>query len=147
MSASGVVVRRPRSCGAVFRLSWASPPAILAMCFWAATTVNAEIYFFDPFEDMSQWKTSYWKGADLMGSWNVSKPHIYLDGKQDKMMHTIGDNRFFGISAAFPTFSNRGKKLVVQYEVKANTHWDCGGAYLKIGPTFGGPDNDGKQVF
>merc|ERR1712203_195943 len=40
----------------------------------------------------------------------------------------------FGISAAFDSFSNEGKDLIVQYQAKYEKDVECGGGYLKLGP-------------
>merc|ERR1712014_490530 len=53
--------------------------------------------------------------------------------------------KFFGIAAAFDSFSNEGKELIIQYQAKYEKDVECGGGYLKIGPklddlsTFGDP--------
>merc|ERR1712050_822153 len=52
---------------------------------------------------------------------------------------------FFGISASFDSFSNAGKDLIIQYQVKYEKDVTCGGGYFKVGPkmddptTFGDP--------
>merc|ERR1711871_626431 len=46
----------------------------------------------------------------------------------------MGDSKFFGVSAAFDSFSNDGKELIVQYQAKYEKDVECGGGYLKIGP-------------
>merc|ERR1711924_106205 len=60
-------------------------------------------------------------------------------------LQTAEDSKFFGISAAFDSFSNEGKELIIQYQAKYEKDIECGGGYLKIGPklddltTFGDP--------
>merc|ERR1712050_467706 len=60
-------------------------------------------------------------------------------------IQTGEDSRFFGISAAFDSFSNEGKELIVQYQAKYEKDIECGGGYVKSGPklddatTFGDP--------
>merc|ERR1712151_984347 len=64
---------------------------------------------------------------------------------EDKGIQTSEDSRFFGISTSFPSFSNEGKELIIQYQAKYEKDVECGGGYLKIGPklddlaTFGDP--------
>merc|ERR1712153_165642 len=41
---------------------------------------------------------------------------------------------FFGIAAAFDSFSNADKDLIIQYQAKYEKDIECGGGYLKIGP-------------
>merc|ERR1711953_1373597 len=66
-------------------------------------------------------------------------------GKEDVGIQTAEDSKFFGISAAFDSFSNANKDLIVQYQAKYEKDVECGGGYLKIGPkmsdgkTFGDP--------
>merc|ERR1712178_68025 len=56
------------------------------------------------------------------------------DEKEDRGIQTAEDSKFFGISAAFDSFSNEGKELIVQYQAKYEKDVECGGGYLKIGP-------------
>lgn len=44
----------------------------------------------------------------------------------------LQDARFYGLSAKFDPFSNKGKPLVVQFTVKHEQNIDCGGGYLKV---------------
>merc|ERR1712070_1282634 len=50
-------------------------------------------------------------------------------------LKTMTDYRWYDISAKTPTFSNKGKTLVVQYTVKHEQSLDCGGGYIKLAPT------------
>merc|ERR1712086_50504 len=60
-------------------------------------------------------------------------------------IQTAEDSKFFGIATSFPSFSNDGKELVIQYQAKYEKDVECGGGYVKIGPkmddpkTFGDP--------
>merc|ERR1712151_514633 len=56
---------------------------------------------------------------------------------EDKGIQTSEDSRFFGISTSFPSFSNEGKELIIQYQAKYEKDIECGGGYLKIGPKLG----------
>merc|ERR1711979_179772 len=64
---------------------------------------------------------------------------------EDKGIQTAQDSRFFGIATSFPSFSNEGKDLIIQYQAKYEKDVECGGGYLKVGPklddltTFGDP--------
>merc|ERR1711975_136301 len=49
-------------------------------------------------------------------------------------IQTVEDSKFFGISAAFDSFSNEGKEVIIQYQAKYEKDVECGGGYLKIGP-------------
>ena len=49
-------------------------------------------------------------------------------------IQTSEDAKFYGISAKLDdAFSNEGKTLVIQYQVKHEQNIDCGGGYLKVG--------------
>merc|ERR1712216_838033 len=50
-------------------------------------------------------------------------------------LQTVTDYRWYDISAKTPTFSNKGKTLVIQYTVKHEQSLDCGGGYIKLAPT------------
>merc|ERR1719213_747640 len=52
----------------------------------------------------------------------------------DQGVQTAEDSKFFGISASFPSFTNEGKDLILQYTTKYEKDLECGGGYLKIGP-------------
>ncbi len=63
-------------------------------------------------------------------------------------LFTSEDNRFYQISAGFPKFSNKGKNLFIQYVLKHTQKIDCGGGYLKIGPSPApGADFHGDTVY
>merc|ERR1712125_137472 len=55
-------------------------------------------------------------------------------GKEDAGIQTSTDSKFYGLSAAFDSFSNEGKDLIVQYQAKYEKDIECGGGYVKIGP-------------
>merc|ERR1712093_707877 len=58
----------------------------------------------------------------------------YTNDPSDKGLHTSEDMKFFGISAAFDSFSNKGTTLVIQYQAKYEKDIECGGGYVKVGP-------------
>lgn len=48
-------------------------------------------------------------------------------------IQTSEDAKFYGISAKFEeAFSNEGKTLVIQFQVKHEQNIDCGGGYVKV---------------
>merc|ERR1712166_430126 len=53
---------------------------------------------------------------------------------EDRGIQTAEDSKFFGISAAFDSFGNADKELIIQYQAKYEKDVECGGGYLKIGP-------------
>jgi len=102
-------------------------------CLGSLTFVSGKIYFSETFDDgwESRWVKSAWKDSEgAQGKWETAA------GKwgDDKGIQTTEDSKFFGISAAFDSFSNDGKELIVQYQAKYEKDIECGGGYLKIGP-------------
>jgi len=69
-----------------------------------------------------------------MGSWKHTAGDFY-GNEDDKGIKTIGDARFFGLSAKLDKpFVSGDKPLVMQYTVKHEQDLKCGGAYLKLLP-------------
>jgi len=97
---------------------------------------SATVHFKEEFADASwekRWtpSTHHEKdGTQGKFTWEHG-PHAYP--VDDKGIKTSEDARFYGISTGFSKFSNKGKDLVIQYEVKFTQSIDCGGGYLKIG--------------
>ena len=57
---------------------------------------------------------------------------IQLPGLLFIGIQTTPDSRFFAISAKFPEFNNKGKTLVLQYQLKHEQRIECGGGYVKV---------------
>merc|ERR1711966_348557 len=113
---------------------------VVALCLGAAF---GEVYFEESFGDgwESRWVTA---GKEGLGEFKASA------GKfgDDVGLQTSQDAKFYGISAALPTFSNKDKTLIVQYTVKHEQNIDCGGAYLKLGPApFDGKEFNGDTEY
>merc|ERR1712166_1708303 len=113
---------------------------VVALCLGAAF---GEVYFEESFGDgwESRWVTA---GKEGLGEFKASA------GKfgDDVGLQTSEDAKFYGISAALPTFSNKDKTLIVQYTVKHEQNIDCGGAYLKLGPApFDGKEFNGDTEY
>merc|ERR1711990_1185776 len=84
---------------------------------------------------MGRWVKSQWKESEgTSGKWELAAGKWSKDEKEDRGIQTAEDSKFFGISAAFDSFSNEGKELIVQYQEKYEKDIECGGGYLKIGP-------------
>jgi hypothetical protein len=60
---------------------------------------------------------------------------FYGDAERDAGIKTSQNAHFYAIAASFPKFSNKDKDLVIQYTAKHEQNLDCGGGYLKIGPS------------
>merc|ERR1711959_339563 len=83
----------------------------------------------------SRWVKSTWKDSEgTQGKWKLTAGKWFTDEKEDQGLQTSEDSKFYGISAAFDSFSNEGKELIVQYQAKYEKDVECGGGYLKIGP-------------
>jgi len=82
-----------------------------------------------------RWVTSDWKKADgTAGTWDLDAGTYATDRDHEKGLHTTTDARFYAISQKFPKFSNKGKRLVLQFSIKHQQNIDCGGGYIKLLP-------------
>jgi len=117
-------------------------------CVGSLGLASGKIYFSETFgsgwED--RWTTSKWKASEgTDGKWVANAGKWHSDEAEDTGIQTGEDSKFFGISAGFPSFSNEGKELIVQYQAKYEKDIECGGGYVKLGPklddatTFGDP--------
>mmetsp|Transcript_49532 Transcript_49532/g.137559 ORF Transcript_49532/g.137559 Transcript_49532/m.137559 type:complete len:392 (+) Transcript_49532:75-1250(+) len=107
------------------------------LCLCSVTVASGKIYFSETFGDgwEKRWTVSKWKdGEGTAGKWEASTGKWFGDEAEDVGIQTAQDSRFFGISAGFDSFSNKGKELVVQYQAKYEKDVECGGGYLKVGP-------------
>jgi len=119
-----------------FQLVTPMRSATLLLCLLVGA-VFATVHFEEHFKEgwKNRWTESTSKVKDgTQGKWELSAGDWYNDAEADKGLKTTEDARFYGISAGFPRFTNRGKDLIVQYTVKNTQKIDCGGGYLKIGP-------------
>jgi calreticulin len=106
-------------------------------CLGLSSLASAKIYFSETFDDSweSRWVKSQWKDSEgTAGKWALATGKFFKDEKEDAGVQTTEDSKFFGISAAFDSFSNEGKELIVQYQAKYEKDVECGGGYLKLGP-------------
>jgi len=106
-------------------------------CLGAATLVSGKVHFSETFDDdwESRWVKSQWKeGEGTQGKWELAAGKLSKDEKEDRGIQTSEDSKFFGVSAAFDSFSNAGKELIIQYQAKYEKDIECGGGYMKIGP-------------
>ncbi|KAH6898551.1 Calreticulin family-domain-containing protein [Thelonectria olida] len=107
------------------------------------TTLKAD--FLEQFTDdwEKRWKPSHAKkgtsGSDqdeewaYVGEWAVEEPSKLKGMEGDKGLVVKNPAAHHAISAKFPSkIDNKGKTLVVQYEVKLQNGLECGGAYLKL---------------
>ncbi|UPK99016.1 hypothetical protein LCI18_009951 [Fusarium solani-melongenae] len=108
------------------------------------TTIKAD--FLEQFTDDwdQRWKPSHAKkdtaGSEkegeewaYVGEWSVEEPVVYKGMEGDKGLVVKNPAAHHAISAKFPKkIDNKGKTLVVQYEVKLQNGLECGGAYMKL---------------
>ncbi|KAH8427960.1 calnexin [Aspergillus melleus] len=89
----------------------------------------------------SRWTPSHAKKDDskseedwaYVGEWSVEEPSVFKGIEGDKGLVVKNAAAHHAISAKFPKkVDNKGKTLVVQYEVKPQNSLVCGGAYLKL---------------
>ncbi|KAJ5477856.1 hypothetical protein N7530_003365 [Penicillium desertorum] len=106
------------------------------------TPTSLKAPFLEQFTDdwESRWKPSHAKKADksddewaYVGEWAVEEPTVFKGIDGDKGLVVKNAAAHHAISAKFPKkIDNKGKTLVVQYEVKPQNSLVCGGAYLKL---------------
>jgi len=89
--------------------------AALVFAAAAASAVNAEVFFKEDFDAgwEKRWVSSSWKG-EQMGDFDVVSGKYYKE-EEDKGLKTTQDSKFYGMSAEFPSFSNKDKTLFIQY--------------------------------
>jgi len=104
---------------------------LAALISLAAATVHFKETFDSTWE--SRWVQSEWrKGDGTAGKWTHGTGPFYGDAEADKGIITSQDARFYAISSKFPSFSNEGKDLVLQFQVRFPQKIDCGGGYIKL---------------
>ncbi|ERS98008.1 hypothetical protein HMPREF1624_06181 [Sporothrix schenckii ATCC 58251] len=110
------------------------------------TPTKLKADFLEQFTDdwEKRWKPSHAKkdmkssGSEeeewaYVGEWAVEEPTVYKGMENDKGLVVKNKAAHHAISAKFPKkIDNKGKTLVVQYEVKLQNGLECGGAYLKL---------------
>jgi len=83
-----------------------------------------------------RWVHSEWKkSSGEAGRLKHTAGDFYGDAQEDKGLQTSEDAKFFAASATFEKFSNAGKTLVLQFQVRFPQGIDCGGGYLKYLPS------------
>lgn len=121
-----------------------SPVVPAELPTFTPTTLKAP--FLEQFTDdwEKRWKPSHAKkdmkgsGNDeeewaFVGEWSVEEPYQYKGMAGDKGLVVKNPAAHHAISAKFPKkIDNKGKTLVVQYEVKLQKGLECGGAYMKL---------------
>jgi len=109
----------------------------LLVLFGLLAAASATVYFQETFDKdwENRWvKSKHFEKDGTQGAWGYTAGKFYNDAEEDKGLQTSQDAKFYGISAGFKEFSNKGKDLVVQYSVKHEQNIDCGGGYIKLLP-------------
>ncbi|KAG0569541.1 hypothetical protein KC19_6G098300 [Ceratodon purpureus] len=115
----------------------AAPPGLFAGVLFGFSLLlcaAGEVVFEERFDDgwESRWIQSDWRKNDGMSGKFVHTAGKWYGDDDDKGIQTTTDSRFFAISAKIPEFSNKGKTLVFQYQVKHEQKIECGGGYVKL---------------
>jgi calreticulin len=107
----------------------------IAAVLGLATIASAEVFLYETFSDGEGWKERWTPSeyrADL-GKLEVSPGNWFSDEVSKAGLRTTEDYRFYATSTKFnKPFSNKGKDLVLQFDVKNEQNIDCGGGYLKV---------------
>jgi len=109
----------------------------LLVLFALLSIATATTYYKETFDAdwEKRWVVSDWKKSEgTAGKWKHTAGEFYGDAEKDKGIQTSEDARFYGISSMFPKFSNAGKDLVLQFQVRFPQKIDCGGGYIKLIP-------------
>lgn len=107
------------------------------------TPTNLKAPFLEQFTDDwdTRWTPSHAKKEDsksdedwaYVGEWSVEEPKVLPGMIGDKGLVLKNPAAHHAISAKFPQkIDNKGKTLVIQYEVKLQNGLECGGAYMKL---------------
>lgn len=98
---------------------------------------EVKIHLEERFADGEKWKDRWVQSehkSDL-GKFQLTSGKFYGDEELDKGLQTSEDAKFYAVSTKFDKFSNKGKKLVIQFTVKHEQDIDCGGGYVKVFPS------------
>jgi len=111
----------------------------LLSIFYLISLTVATVYFIEEFNDdpfeSKRWTMASWKESEgLQGKFELSHGEFYNDAKIDQGLKTSQDSKFYTAATSFPSFSNEGKTLVVQFQTKNEQNIECGGSYIKVGP-------------
>jgi calreticulin len=109
------------------------------------TLAFAEIHFQEKFG--AGWEKRWIQSKrDGLGSL-VATQGEFNGESGDSGVKTSQDAKFYASSAKYPSFSNVGKTLVLQYLVKFEQGIDCGGGYLKFLPSLNQEKFDGESQY
>merc|ERR1719305_362742 len=106
----------------------------VALALSALVAASSAAYFTEEFGE--GWEDR-WTAAskDDLGKFVASAGEHFNDADADVGIKTSEDAKFYGLAAKFESFSNEGKKLIVQFRVEHEQNIDCGGGYVKLFPS------------
>merc|ERR1719270_70187 len=105
---------------------------VLALAAYSAT---ATVYFKEEFNSLDGWVQSDFK-KDEGGAGKIElATGPYNSGDADQGLKAVEDAKFYMITKTFDKFSEEGKTLVIQYQVRFPQDIDCGGGYIKLLPS------------
>jgi len=113
---------------------------VLLLCFFIFSVVLATVHYEEEFNNdpfkAGSWVASSWKeSSGAQGTFEHGLPEFFGDESINKGLLAKESHRFYTASSKFAkSFSNKGKDLVIQYEVKLEKGPGCGGAYIKVLP-------------
>lgn len=142
--AQSVLSEASSSVSSVASEATSSTSTAIELPTFTPTTIKGD--FVEQFTDdwETRWKPSHakkdTKGSEkadeewaYVGEWAVEEPTVFKGMEGDKGLVVKNAAAHHAISAKFPKkIDNKGKTLVVQYEVKLQNGLECGGAYLKL---------------
>jgi len=98
-----------------------------------AASVTAETFFKETFDSSwaDRWAVSTKK--DDYGEFKHTAGEFFGDEEANKGLQTGQDAKFYAISTNLPKpFGNKGKSVIVSFQLKDTQAIDCGGGYIKI---------------
>jgi calreticulin len=106
----------------------------IAAVLGLASIASAEIFLHETFSDGEGWKERWTPSAhrEDLGKLEVTSGKWFADEAANAGLTTSEDYRFYATSTKIKPFNNKGKDLVIQYDVKNEQDIDCGGSYLKV---------------
>lgn len=110
---------------------------LLILSLAALAVADPKVHLDERFADGSKWQDRWVqsKHKDDLGEFKLTAGKFYGDEELDKGLQTSQDAKFYAVSTKFDKFSNKGKKLVIQFTVKHEQSIDCGGGYVKVFPS------------
>lgn len=99
------------------------------------SVIFGTVYFQEEFSDSDKWQERWILSEHPSKKWGffiLSAGKFYGDPEINKGIQTFQDGMHYGLSTKFPSFSNKGKTLVIQYTIKNNQKLRCGGGYIKL---------------